>query len=131
MQSCNLKTELKKKKKNLKMYKFYWNIYTLITKPQQQGFYWNIDFDTSVCFMILAPKYIILAKIVGKRCMFQDSREKGREKVYVSRSNAVMISSGAIVVALPLPSLPIQKKRVNCSIGSQKTLFQKTHEGTL
>ena len=81
--------------------------------------------------MILAPKYIILAKIVGKRFMFQDYRKKGREKVYVSRSNAVMISSGATMVALPLPSLPIQKKRVNCSIGSQKTLFQKTHEGTL
>ena len=83
---CNLailKLNSKKKKKKSKNVKFYWNIYTLITKPQQQGFYWNIDFDTSVCFMILAPKYIILAKIVGKRCMFQDSREKGREKVYV------------------------------------------------
>ena len=57
--------------------------------------------------------------------MFQDSREKGREKVYVSGSNAVMISSGAIVAALPLPSLPIQKKRVNCSIGSQKNLVPK------
>ena len=38
--------------------------------------------------------------------MFQDSSKKGKEKVYVSRSKAVMISRGATVAALPLSSLP-------------------------
>ena len=56
--------------------------------------------------MILAPKYIILAKIVGKRCTFQDSSKKGKEKVYVLGSNAVIISHGATVAALPLSLLP-------------------------
>ena len=31
--------------------------------------------------------------------MFQDSSKKGREKMYVSRPNAMMISSGATVAA--------------------------------
>ena len=91
------------------MYKFYWNIY-FDYKPQQQGFYWNIDFDTSVCFKILAPNYIILAKIVGKRCMFQDSSKKkvGIKCIFQDQMMwTVMISSGATVAALPLPLLSI------------------------
>ena len=38
--------------------------------------------------------------------MFQDSSKKGKEKVYVLRSNAVIISHGATVAALPLSLLP-------------------------
>ena len=34
--------------------------------------------------------------------MFQDSSKKGKEKVYVSRSKAVMISRGATVAHVPL-----------------------------
>ena len=62
--------------------------------------------------------------------MFQDSSKKGKEKVYVSRSKAVMISRGATVAALPLSSLPEKEScllnwipKKPCSKKFMKALF--------
>lgn len=65
--------------------------------------------------------------------MFQDSSKKGREKVYVSRPNAMMISRGATMAALPLSSLPIQfrKRELTAQLDPKKNLVPKIHEGAL
>ena len=116
------------------MYKFYWNIY-FDYKPQQQGFYWNIDFDTSVCFKILAPNYIILAKIVGKRCMFQDSSKKKVGIKCIFQDQMLWICDDLKQCNCGSPSIAVtinlEKRELTAQLDPKKTLFQKTHEGTL
>ena len=73
-------------------------------------FYWNICFDYKTTITRVLLKYRLRYKYMfqGSSTKIHNSSKKGREKVYVSRPNAVMISSGATVAALPLSSLPIQ-----------------------
>ena len=98
-------------------------------------FYWNICFDYKTTTTRVLLKYRVPYKYMfqGSSTKIHNSSKKGREKVYVSRPNPVMISRGTTVAALPLSSLPFNSEKESwllnwipkkpCSKKSMKALF--------